>query len=65
MMSASCVTEIASMRAAVGEKIVGRQLECGRTAFQLYIYDDFRQLIFQSDTDYYKHTMNLTTLYQN
>ena len=39
MMSASCGTEIASMRAAVGEKIVGRQLECGRTAFQLYIYD--------------------------
>ena len=43
MMSASCGTEIASMCAAVGEKIVGRQLECrrmdGRTAFQLYIYD--------------------------
>ena len=30
------------MRAAVGEKIVGRQLECGRTdGFSaLYIYDD-------------------------
>ena len=33
-------TEIALMREVVGEKIVGRQLECGRTAFQLYIYDD-------------------------
>ena len=45
MMSASCGTEIASIRAAVGEKTVGRQLECGRmdgrTAFQLYIYDDY------------------------
>ena len=39
MMSACCGTEVASMHAAVGEKIVGRQLECGRTAFQLYIYD--------------------------
>ena len=39
-MSASCGTEIASMRAVVGEKIVGRQLEFGRTAFQLYIYDN-------------------------
>ena len=39
MMSASCGTEMVSMRAAVGEKIIGRQLECGRTAFQLYIYD--------------------------
>ena len=35
-----CGNEIASIRAAIGEKIVGRQLECGRTAFQLYIYDD-------------------------
>ena len=40
MMSACCGTEIASIRAAVGEEIVGRQLECGQTAFQLYIYDD-------------------------
>ena len=41
MMSASCDTEIASMRAAVGEEIVGRQRNSdGRTAFQLYIYDD-------------------------
>ena len=49
MMSASCGTEIASMRAAVGEKIVGRQLECGRTAFQLYIYDDddYSKKLFQ------------------
>ena len=39
MMSTSCGTEIASMRAAVGEKIVGRQRNAdGRTAFQLYIY---------------------------
>ena len=38
MMSASRGTEIASMRAAVGEKIVGRQRNAdGRTAFQLYI----------------------------
>ena len=44
MMSASCDTEIASMRAAVGEEIVGRQRNADRrmdrrTAFQLYIYD--------------------------
>ena len=45
MMSACYGTEIASMRAAVGEKIVGRQLEFGRTAFQLYIY------IYDDDDD--------------
>ena len=40
MMSTSCGTEIASMRAAVGEKIVGRQRNAdGRMASQFYIYD--------------------------
>ena len=39
MMSASFGTEIASMRGAVGEIIIGPQKECDRqTAFQLYIY---------------------------
>ena len=45
MMSASCGTEIASMHAAVGKKIVGRQRNVdGQTAFQLYIYDDYAHI---------------------
>ena len=37
MMSASCGTEIASMRAAVGEKIVGRQRNADGRLFS-FIY---------------------------
>ena len=61
MMSASCGTEIASMRAAVGEKIVGRQLECGRMAFQLYIYDYYCHNLFHDIRIFISCISHITT----
>ena len=66
-MKASCGTEIASMREAVGEKIVGRQLECGRTAFQLYIYiyddDDYVYITYHLvESATYDHEPHLVAI---